>query len=79
MEEPNIQYSVGTTIEDQSGIFKIQRFQKDRHGHHLYYCEVLKWKIEPSQQVKSMYPENRMWIWVRPQSVEYITILEESK
>ena len=76
MEEPSIQYPIGTVIEDQNGIFKIERFQKDRRGHHLYYCEVLKWTIEPTAQVKSMHPENHIWIWVRPQSVENITILE---
>jgi hypothetical protein len=76
--QPSVQYSVGSVIEDQNGIFKIERFQIDRKGHHLYYCKVLKWKIELPKQVIEQGQTDKMWIWVRPQSVENITVIEES-
>lgn len=76
MEEPSIEYPVGAVIEDQNAIMKIERFQKDRHGHHLYYCDVIKWKVEPPKGMKTYYPENKIWIWVRPESVANIMMFE---
>ena len=74
--EPSIIYPIGATIEDPNAIMKIERFQKDRHGNHLYWCEILKWKIEPPAQVKAQQAIDKMWVWVRPSSVEKIKVIE---
>lgn len=76
MEEPTTIYSEGTVIEDQNAVLKIERFQKDRNNHHLYYCHVLKWKIEPPPSVKTQYEKDKLWIWVRPESINNITVIE---
>lgn len=75
-QEPSILYPIGATIEDPNAIMKIERFRKDRHGNHLYWCEILRWKIEPPAQVKANQSIDKIWVWIRPESIEKIKVIE---
>lgn len=75
-QEPTVIFPIGTTIEDDNGIYKIERFQKDRTNAHLYYCEVLKWKIEVPAFLTSRQDPKNIWIWIRHQNQDKIKVIE---
>lgn len=74
-KEPSIQYPIGTIIEDPNAVMKLLQFKKCRTGH-AYKAEVLKWKIEPSDEVKKHLDMNNFWILVIDRSIENIKVIE---
>lgn len=74
-KEPSIQYPIGTTIEDSNAIMKILQFKKCRTGH-AYKVDVLKWKVEPSDEVKKHLDMNNFWILVIDRSIPNIKVIE---
>ena len=72
MEEPGILYPIGAVLEDQTARLQVERFHKDRHGHHLYYCKILEWKVPIPQVIKDRQDTNYIWLWIRPDLIEKI-------
>ena len=74
-EKPSVKYPIGTILEDPNAVMKILQF-KENHSGHGYKVEVLKWKLEPPDEVKKHLDMNNFWILVNADSIPNIKVIE---
>lgn len=75
-EEPSITFPVGAVIEDQKGIYKILKFEKQDNLLHKYQVEVLQQKIPIPPQIKRYIDDKIQWLLVLPQNIHAIKRIE---
>jgi len=74
-EKPSIKFPVGTIIDDPNAIMKTERFLENHSGYG-YKVEVLKWKLEPPDEVKKHLDMKNFWILVNAESIPNIKVLQ---
>jgi hypothetical protein len=74
-EKPSFVFPNGTILEDPNAVMKILQF-KENHSGHGYKVEVLKWKLEPPDEVKKYLDMNNFWILVNAESIPNIQVLQ---
>lgn len=72
-ESPSTIYEIGSVIEDCNAIMKIKRFLQSHSGH-SYQVDVLQWKVEPPDNVKSHLDMKNFWILVTAESISKIKL-----
>lgn len=72
-ESPSFQYPIGSVIEDCNAVMKIKKF-KQTHSGHAYQVDVLKWNLEPSDDIKKCLDMENFWVLVTAESVKNIIL-----
>lgn len=75
MQKPDIQFPIGTILEDEKMIMKILDFREVQLAH-SYKVEVLKWKVEPPDYVKPYVDMKTPWIIVSAESIPKMKVLQ---
>lgn len=74
-EEPNVIFPIGAVIEDEKGIYKVLKFDKQKMIH-KYKVEVLKQKIPIPEEFKPFLDEKIQTILVLAQNLSSIRRVE---
>lgn len=74
-EEPSVIFPIGAVIEDEKGIYKILKFEKQK-AIHKYKVEVLKQKVPIPNEFKPFLDETYQTLLVVAQNLHAIRRVE---
>ena len=72
-ESPSTIFPIGTIIEDCNAVMKSKRFIQSHSGH-SYQVEVLKWNLEPPDEIKDLMDFENFWVLVTAESILKIKV-----
>jgi hypothetical protein len=74
-ESPTTIFQPGTVIEDCNAVMKINKFYQGHSGH-SYQVEVLKWNLQPPEDILSQIDPKSLWILVTAESISKIKVIQ---